>query len=71
VTDVARDLGIGVNMLHRWKRKLEENREGAFQGSWARRRKPYDVLRRNWRRRERSEIFQKKSVGLENNIFSW
>jgi transposase len=32
VTDVARDLGIGANLLHRWKRKLEENGERAFPG---------------------------------------
>ena len=32
VTEVARDLGIGVNMLHRWKKQLDESREGAFPG---------------------------------------
>jgi transposase len=32
VTDVARDLGIGANMLHRWKGKLEEDGERAFPG---------------------------------------
>ncbi len=32
VSDVARDLGIEPNMLHRWKRKSEENGERAFPG---------------------------------------
>ena len=32
ITEVARDLGIRSNMLHRWKRKLEEDGEGAFPG---------------------------------------
>lgn len=31
-TEVARDLGIGISLLHRWKRQLEKNREGAFPG---------------------------------------
>lgn len=31
-TEVARDLGIGANMLHRWIRQLEDGREGAFPG---------------------------------------
>lgn len=31
-TDVARDLGIGVGLLQRWRRQLEEDREGAFPG---------------------------------------
>ena len=30
--EVARDLGIGANMLHRWKRELGEDQEGAFPG---------------------------------------
>jgi transposase len=31
-TEVARDLGIGISLLHRWKRQLEQNRESAFPG---------------------------------------
>ena len=31
-TEVARDLGIGISLLHRWKRQLEKNHEGAFPG---------------------------------------
>ncbi len=32
VSEVARDLGIEANMLHRWKRKLDENGAAAFPG---------------------------------------
>ena len=32
VTEVARELGIGANQLHRWKHKLAEEGESAFVG---------------------------------------
>ncbi len=32
VTEVARDLGIGANQLHRWKRQFTEDGECAFVG---------------------------------------
>lgn len=32
VSEVARDLGIGANMLHRWKREQEQSGERAFPG---------------------------------------
>lgn len=32
VTEVARDLGIHPNQLHRWKRKLSEEGQFAFPG---------------------------------------
>jgi transposase len=31
-SEVARDLGIEANMLHRWKKEYEEGIEGAFPG---------------------------------------
>jgi|SRR5712671_4447913 len=31
-SEVARDLGIGANLLHRWMKNLEEDRDGAFPG---------------------------------------
>ena len=31
-TEVARDLGIESNMLHRWKKELERDEEQAFPG---------------------------------------
>ena len=32
VTEVARELGIGANQLHRWKRQFAEDGECAFVG---------------------------------------
>ncbi len=32
VTEVARDLGIGANLIHRWRRKLEEEGTESFPG---------------------------------------
>ena len=33
VAAVARDLGIGENMLHRWKQQFTDHRESAFVGT--------------------------------------
>ncbi len=33
VAAVARDLGIGENLLHRWKRRFTDQREQAFVGT--------------------------------------
>ena len=33
VAAVARDLGIGENLLHRWKRQLTNHQESAFVGT--------------------------------------
>ncbi|MFH1374707.1 MAG: transposase [bacterium] len=33
VAAVARDLGIGENMLHRWKQQLTDHQESAFVGT--------------------------------------
>ena len=32
VAGVARELGIGVNLLHRWKRQIMDDGSGAFPG---------------------------------------
>ena len=31
-SEVARDLGISANLVHRWKRELEQDEAGAFPG---------------------------------------
>ena len=33
VAAVARDLGIGENLLHRWKRQFSDHQESAFVGT--------------------------------------
>ena len=33
VAAVARDLGIGENLLHRWKQQFTDQQEGAFVGT--------------------------------------
>lgn len=32
VTQVARELGLRVNQIYKWKKQLEEKRDGAFSG---------------------------------------
>jgi len=64
---VARDLGLNVNLLYKWKRSLAANPERPFPGHG----NPQDVdlarlQRENARLKEENEIL-KKAVGIFTN----
>lgn len=66
VTEVARDLGIGANLIHRWRQKLEREDSEAFPGKGNL--KPSDEELRRLRRenadlKEERDIL-KKVVGI-------
>jgi transposase len=64
VTATARDLGIGVTCLDRWKRELDEKPEDAFPGNGNPRDKEFVQLQRELARvKEENEIL-KKAVGI-------
>jgi len=61
-SEVARDLGIESNMLHRWKKEMEVDQSGAFPGKG--RMKPEEEENRRLRRelediREERDILKK------------
>lgn len=60
----ARELGIAVSMLRRWKKQLEENREQAFPGKGTPRDEELAQLRRKLRRLEEENAILKKAVGI-------
>jgi len=49
---VARDIGVGANLLFRWRRKLEDE-DNAFPGSGVARVKELQTLKRELVKRER------------------
>jgi transposase len=58
-TEVARDLGIEVNILHRWKREYEMDQEGSFPGKG--KQKPEDEeLRRV--QKEMEEVREERDI---------
>jgi transposase len=64
-SEVARDLGISYNMLHNWKRKLQEDHEEAFPGHG--KLKPNDdyilkLERENKRLKDERDILKKAAI---------
>lgn len=60
----ARELGIAVSMLRRWKKQLEENKAQAFPGKGHPREEELARLRRKLRRLEEENAILKKAVGI-------
>jgi len=56
---VARELGIGVNLLHRWKRQLTDNGSDAFPGK-GHQPAEQDELRRL--RRELGDVTEERDI---------
>lgn len=63
-SEVARELGIHLSMLRRWKQELHENGERAFPGKGIAQDKELGHLRRELRRVEEENAILKKAVGI-------
>lgn len=61
---VARDLGIHMSMLRRWKEQLEENTERPFPGKGNARDEELARLRRENARLKQERDILKKAVGI-------
>jgi transposase len=63
-SDVARELGIHLSMLRRWKKELQHEGEHAFPGNG----NPHDAelarLRRELKRAQEENAILKKAVGI-------
>lgn len=45
VTQVARELGLRVNQIYKWRKQLEEKQDGAFSGKRAAKNKDTEIQR--------------------------
>lgn len=59
VAGVARELGIGANLLHRWKRQLTDNGSGAFPGKGHQTAEQEELLRL---RRENVDLREERDI---------
>ncbi len=59
VAGVARELGIGANVLHRWKRQLTDNGSGAFPGKGHQTSEQEELLRL---RRENVDLREERDI---------
>ena len=64
VAEVARDLGIRSNLLHRWKRELRDDGHRAFSGNGVPRDEELARLRRENKRLQEENTILKKAVGI-------
>lgn len=60
----ARDLGIYLSMIRRWKEQLEEHGQQAFPGKGNPRDEQIAELQRKLRRMEEENAILKKAVGI-------
>jgi len=63
VAQVARELGIGANLLGRWRRELHADGKKAFQGSGVARDEEVARLKRELARVRRERDFLKDAAG--------
>lgn len=63
-SEVARELGIHLSMLRRWKKQMEEHNEKAFPGKGNPRDEEMVRLQRENRRLKEENEILKKAVGI-------
>ena len=63
-TQTARDLGINTNLIHKWRARLEQDRERAFPGQGNPRDEELARLERENKRLQEENAILKKAVGI-------
>ena len=64
VTQVARELGLRVNQIYKWRKQLEEKKEDAFSGKQAAKDKDAEIrrLKKALAASEEENVFLKKTA---------